>query len=262
MNKPVPPLEEYLEEFREHLKNSGVSGRKSSAIKRKARAFLLRHSFNCPPELIAYDSSADKLRDKFLVFDDKRTTPLRKDEREAFLACASRSGDSVPLRLRNAALISVLMSPAPAGVRPDHILNLSTSDITIDNAGPYSSWPTLGVTEKSKITHYQVKPGGSESDNDRIIVELNDVAQRHLSRYILFEDGWHSIRTNFTTCIWPAVGINKSMIGNKNKSISRQALYKLATKIGEDAGITGRIGPDILRKRSLEDLANAKSISP
>ena len=236
----VPPLvTSYLEEYTQHLEAQGATVRGIREGRRLAWAWLARQSKKEPEELAAYRMRKDfgpvGVVQYLEVLNSTRILPLTGKEKELVQAYAATTGTSKAARLRNAALVAVLLNETPDSVRPFDVLQIKQGNLHVDQAFALSSWPTGGLTERSKITSYKI---------NGINVELGANATGHLTRYMLYEDGYQRIRPQGSTYIFPPAQKTK-----EDRPMSRQGLYSLTTQIGELAGIRGRLGADILRKK-------------
>jgi len=232
---PGPPvLVEYLAKFEQWLIKSGYSVRARRDQILAARSFMVRQLETCPDALEEFNAQKsgsiyEHWRDWFAAEDgsNKPVLPMDSGEKRSIQGAASRSGDNVPLKLRNAAIVSVLMSPRPKNkhVRPEHIRTLELSQILYD--------------DDLLVTGYLV---------NGVKIDLNENARDHLNFYLSSTEGLGAVRPHYSYCLWPVIGNKKSMVGKSLNPISRQRLYMLIRAIGEDANIVGTLGPDVMHK--------------
>ncbi len=233
-----PVLGDYLGKFDQWLVDRGYSVRARRDQILAARSFMVRQLQTCPDALEEFNAVKsgniyEHWRDWFASEDgsNKRVLPLDAEEKRAIQGAASRSGDNVPLKLRNAALVSMLMSPRPKNkhVRPEHIRTLKLGQIVFD--------------DEKLATAYNV---GDEMS--QVTIDLDENARSHLNFYLSSSEGLGAVRPHYSYYLWPVIGNNKSMVGKSLNPISRQRLYMLIRAIGEDANIVGTLGPDVMHK--------------
>tara|TARA_R110000824_G_scaffold359594_1_gene547141 strand:- start:4304 stop:5038 length:735 start_codon:yes stop_codon:yes gene_type:complete len=221
----------------------------------------------CPPVLEEYiDAGADYFfhsagidhgslfehwRDCFAASNGRRVLPLDDDEKMLVQAAATREGDSVAVRLRNAALIAVLMSPRPKHryVRPDHIRQIMYHQLAglgeVGQNDPASLSRFLEVGQSGYICAGYFIDDGRPNWRTHLIA-LDADAQMHMSFYLNSSDGWVSIKHSLSNHLWPAVGRGGAFVGQDPRPISRQRVIDIVRSVGESANITGTLTPDIL----------------
>jgi integrase len=234
-----PVLSEYLSKFADWLHQDGYSVRSVRSQVRFARAFMVRQLDDCPIKLDEFQSIKGgsmyaHWRDHFAAENGKRVLPLDDDEKQRVQAASSKEGRSVPLRLRNAAIFSILLSPRPKAkhIRPDHIRGLTISKLAVENVS------VINGVSKGTVIGYRA---------ESIDVPLNDNAQKHVSYYLNDPQGYNALRSSYSNVLFPRGRKTKVLKGAPPVDpISRQHLYNLAGRIGERAEIIGVLGTDIL----------------
>ena len=148
-----------------------------------------------------------------------------------FQAYAANTGNNHAAKLRNAAIISLLLNPTPPNVRPADVLQIQTEDLTVDHLGD----------PVTKIISYKARG---------VSVPLNENARGHLTAYMTDPSGYQALKSASCNYIWPARGPRGGdpvKAGNQGP-MHRHSLYELTRDIGALCGIRGRVGADILRK--------------
>mgnify|MGYP003655870426 CR=1 FL=1 len=249
-----PVLTEYLSKFADWLRSDGYSVRSVRSQVRFARAFMVRQIDDCPAKLDEFQSIKGgsmytHWRDHFAQENGKRVLPLDDDEKQRVQAAASKEGRTVALRLRNAALFSILLSPRPKAkhIRPDHIRALTLAQLAVENVS------VVNGVSRGTVTGYR-----AESTD----VLLNENARLHVSYYLNDPQGFNKLRGTYSNALFPVARKTKTSTGAPAMDpISRQHLYNLAGRIGETAEIPGVLGADILGQSPLWGPMESRSVN-
>ena len=240
----------FMHGYNKFLYDHGLSNQTIAYHATLAMAYLVKQADDVPFLLEGYIAKNKALIEQHRALWEKeeplRVLPLTPKEKELLIGTAATTGNSVPLRLRNAAMVALLLSPMPRGIRPDHVRKITVNQLWM-TSGPFTSWPTLGVTEKDTVKSLKFDKDGKESQ----FIELDNRAQQHLSRYVMFEDGWPSIKHWGSEYLFLPIGTKGTDIGKNSRFVSRQTVWKMIRQAGINAGITGLLYPDILRKQRL-----------
>tara|TARA_R110002020_G_scaffold376753_2_gene587824 strand:+ start:40 stop:837 length:798 start_codon:yes stop_codon:yes gene_type:complete len=179
----------------------------------------------------------------------KRILPLTEKDKKIVQANGSRLGDTVALRLRNSAIVALLLEPFPVGVRVSGLRWLEFNDLRRDdNHGGYekfSTWPVVEITPDQTITAINVNTRLGKRQ-----VTLSKNASDHLSRWVMYPDGWQAVKPYWAEYLFLPIGLGGSMSGKVIEPISRQLIWRIAKQAGDDAEIKGIINPNLMRKES------------
>ena len=256
-----PDIRKYLTTYEEWLKSQGVTHRASVKHRKQARAFLVRQSDDFPKEFEEFtetpgNSIMETHRRHWAQYNGKRVLPLTQREKEDVQAASSRIGDNPPLRLRNAALISLLLNPSPKAVRPKSFRWVKFNDLYREEEGKllkFSEWPVLEIDPLYTISGVKVATRtGSE------LLRLGDNASTHLSSYVMGQPGWLTIKGQWNSYLFTQSGNYYEYAGKYPDPMSRQSIWTLVRNAGQDADIIGTLYPDILSGEPVWDYTNEK----
>lgn len=259
-----PDFREYLGLYKAWLIENGITHRRADTMQKKARSFLVRQSPQEDPSFAKFMSLpgndlAEAVRAFWVAENDRRVLPLNREEKKAVQAAASRFGDTTAMRLRNSAIIALLLNPMPRSVRPSSLRWLTFNDCyrddeeaikTTEGRTPskfekfrkFSEWPEIERGPDYKITAIML-----DSRTGKQLIPLDINSSEHFSRYVMHPDGWEHIKSYWGEYIFVPIGVGKSLAGQSINPISRQIIWTLVKNVGEAAGIKGKLYPDILK---------------
>jgi len=253
-------LNEYLTNYQDWLKNKGYTTRKIKTHVLNARAFLMQQQPTEDEKFLEFmggfgNDIVESFRNHWSNHDGKRVLPLNKKEKRLVQSVAARIGDTPALRLRNSALVSLLLEPLPASVRVSSLVWLAFNDLyRDDNHGglqKFSEWPVLEIDPKFKIAGVNLN-----TRKGKYLITLTENASEHLSAYVMWPEGWRKVKPYWSSYLFTPIGLNLSMAGNLIEPISRQIAWRLAKRAGEDAEIKGTLYPEIMKQALNQDDEN------
>ena len=261
MTQHPADLKEYLNNYTEWLRGKTYSPKKVHKHVLHARAFLMKQQPVEDQEFAEFieipeNGIIENFRNYWSVHKGKRVLPLTKKEKGLVQAAAARMGDTTSLRLRNSALISLLLDPLPISIRVSNLIWLSFNNLyRDDNHGgleKFSEWPVLEIDPKFKISGIN-----ANTRTGKRLVRLSTNATEHLSRYVMYPEGWQFIKAYWSSYLFTPIGLNSSMVGKKMEPISRQVVWNLSRQVGEAADIKGVLYPTIMKQEPVWDESDA-----
>jgi len=168
------------------------------------------------------------------VRDRPRIVPLSSEERSAIRYAASQLTNRPAARMRDAALIGCLLDAGPLRVTAMARLPIQAVE-----------WPTPRWTTPPPLDQIQAATRLSDpvtGRSTRLSAETGDA----LARYLWSPDGWQEIRYKSDgprgQFLWPALSHRRAQ-----RPITRQGVFHLCRLVGERAGISRALAPDLLR---------------
>tara|TARA_R110000824_G_scaffold1618_8_gene7959 strand:+ start:2976 stop:3776 length:801 start_codon:yes stop_codon:yes gene_type:complete len=253
-------LNEYLTNYQDWLKVKGYTTKKIKDHVLLARSFLMKQQPTEDEKLAEFigipgNGIVENFRNYWSNHDGKRVLPLNKKEKRLVQSVAARIGDTSALRLRNSALVSLLLEPVPASVRVSSLVWLAFNDLyRDDNHGglqKFSEWPVLEIDPIFKITGVNLN-----TRTGKQLITLSQNASEHLSAFVMWPEGWRKVKPYWSSYLFTPIGLNLSMAGNLIEPISRQIAWRLAKRAGEDAEIKGTLYPEIMKQTPVGDEKN------
>lgn len=249
--KKPESITDFLYGYNRFLWSHGLVTADIAAHATQAKAFLVKQIEDVPFMLKGYlatiNTPLEENRARWSVEEPLRVLPLSTKERELFIGAVATTGNTTALRLRNAALVSLLMCDMPRGIRPDNIRRLMVTQLWMKDDS-WVSWSRTGAEPGHLIQSIEFDKLKSQSR-----VQLDTLAQEHLTRYVNFEDGFSKIKHWGSEFVFVPIGTKGALTDMNLRFISRQTIWKIVRTGGKVAGITGLIFPDILREQPIEE---------
>ena len=259
-------LSEITQLYNKFLKEHGLSNADIRFHSNLGRAYFVKQYAQMPFMiesflLTSYAKTIDiePLRSRWAREYPTRVLPLTEKEREVLLGVAATSGQSTAQKLRNGALVSLLMLNRPRSIWPHHIAALESNQLEFKD-GPISGWPTNGVgaqpeIDKIKFIRYDfLKDGTDRRKSSDPYIPLDEPSSNHLTEFVTNPEGWARIRSHRSLCLF--TGGPPGFEGETWKPISRQGIHQLLLKLGRKAGIKGTLTALILREPPMEKQAD------
>jgi hypothetical protein len=259
-------LAEIQQRYHHFLKQHGLPNADIRYHANLGRAYFVKQYAQMPFMvesflITSYSKTIDiePLRSRWAREYPTRVLPLSEKERELLLGVAATSGLSTAQKLRNGALVSLLMLNRPRAIWPHHIAGLERNQMHFE-AGPLSGWPTNGVGAQPEIDKIKfIKFDFLETETERRkssdpYITLDEAASTHLTEFLMNPEGWQRIRHFQSNCLFTGGAPGRE--GETYKPISRQGIHQLLQKLGRTAGIKGTLTALGLREPPMEYQSN------